>query len=272
MTNELITIKDKLWNGSLNVRILLEQSTDTREYLLSVHRNSYYPFYYDQLVSYFKVYVPRLEEHSIWLEYDGVPVKWNLPIGTLYDYLHLTTRLTDNSNVWTLILKYKDFPSDYIIPFYKEGTQINYLKSLSEVLVNQLKQSCFVINGSSKVIMNLSGADTAGLLDAIQTHNLAKFESVNDQLVALAKFRKIPVRIYVAGTDRVIQVPIVGTTSAGEEIILGEVLRNHVPEMVHKNAKPYIHGIDSSSLSGVGIIDVWKVFKHLDNFLYIVMI
>lgn len=283
VSNELIEIKDKLWNGSINVRILLESDNteEPKELLITVYRNSYFPIYFPSVISYFQQYNERITKLPVWLEYETVPIKWNLPIGVLFDLLHLPSIIQHRENSsWTLILRCSSgYPADQVIPFiYNEpDDSINYSRLLKEVVVNQLKQSCFVINGNSKPIMNLSERDSDDMWNAIRTHNLKSFYQINKKIIPpRKKFQKLPVKIYIPGSSTIVQAPIHPYLEDGEPVPFKNILEKYIPDLMRdsdgKVGKIYIHGVNVDSLFDNDMIDVWELFKHLDNFLYIVVL
>ncbi|KAK6464771.1 autophagy protein Apg5-domain-containing protein [Scheffersomyces coipomensis] len=212
-------VREKLWNGSINITIRLHVDDTVKEFLLSIHRNSYFALYFESIVSYFKLFIPSIYNKPVWLEYDGQPIKWNVPVGVLYDYLYLPsviiarandTTTTQIKNSWVLELKYDKYPSGEIIPFIyqNDDLSINYKRMLNEVIVNQLKQSCYVLNSSSKPIMGLSESDSNHLWYGIETHNWMTFNAINSKIIPTFDAFRIPIRIYVSGEVTVIQNPI----------------------------------------------------------------
>lgn len=281
-SQEITEIKRKLWNGSVNIKVIYQYGNDHNQridYLLNCYRNSYFPIYYQQLIKYINHYGQDLLQLPIWFEYEGVPIKWNLPIGVLYDYLHLPgidrNNNLENDGVWELHLKTSKFPTEYIIPFIYTNPDltINYERSLSEVIMNQLKESCFVINGNAKPIMNLSEDNSRSLLASILTHNFGQFTTMSKKIVSKTKFDRIPLKIYIAGSLSVIQAPIDAAVE-GKSVSLRDVLDDQLPKLfgTSKIARPYIHGIDASAIMGLPLQDIWHLFKHLDNFLYVVVL
>lgn len=286
---ELTAIKRKVWNGSVNVQIRYHiesnndnQETSDLEYVLRINRMSYFPVYFKSIVSYFNHFTNIGNDVPIWLAYKGEALKWNVPVGVLYDYHHLKERLSLskssdsidlNSSVWQLELNVGNYPSSQIIPFVTRdqnlkinpnGGFIDYEKSLQENFFNQLKQSNFVINGNCKMVMNLSKDDSTGFWDSIITHNLSDYESLNKKVLP-TRVSKIPIKIYRLNSS-LIQLPV-----NNSDMTLGEVLDLETIEKAQcKDC--YIHGISCDSLQAVKLLEIWKLFKHLDNFLYITII
>ncbi|EGW34838.1 uncharacterized protein SPAPADRAFT_132827 [Spathaspora passalidarum NRRL Y-27907] len=276
-------IKRKLWNGCINIKVVLPHDSEDIEYLINIPRNSYLPIHFQQLISYFQNYVSyEIYKQALWFEYEGVPIAWNLPVGVLYDYLYLPSVIQErgggglDQNCWTIQLNLRGkYPAEYIIPFVytNPDNTINYEQSLNEIIVNQLKQSCFVINGSAKPIMNLSESNSKLLWNSIVTRNLGQFTSLNKKIIP-KQFQRIPVKIYIPGSTTVIQAPI-HAYEDDKPVTLSRVLQRELPNLFTndvKLARTYIHGIDISSIMDMPLHDIWTIFRHLDNFLYIIII
>lgn len=271
-----IILKEKIWNGSVKIKILfdLEDGGDKKEFLVNIPRLSYFPVYFDSIVSYFKIFVVEILHSPVWLAYEDVPIKWNLPVGVLYDNLFLPSRLMlDQTRTWTLDLKYKQYPEEHIIPFiYKnEDDTINYIRSVEEVLINQLKQSCYVMCGNSKPIMTLSQDDTTYLLESIRTHNLKLYGEISKK-IRQNLIQKIPMKIYISGTNNVINAPV----DPKQHKTIESILQTYLPNLLRdKVALVYIHGINADDLlqeEESDLVEIWQYFKYLDNFLYVIII
>ena len=61
--------------------------------------------------------------------------------------------------------------------------QIDYMKTMNRILMNQLKQSCFVLNGTAKPIMQLSEANTNQLWKSLISRNLSDFNVLNKKII-----------------------------------------------------------------------------------------
>ncbi|PVH18859.1 hypothetical protein CXQ85_001149 [Candidozyma haemuli] len=166
-----MSLNQSVWDGQINVRVVYGDS----EFLLYIHRNSYFPLHYPEIANFFDSVVNHdLHLCPIWLEHEDVPIKWNLPAGVLYDLLYLPAN-SDKRHQWTLRLGIdtpeSPYPSRDIIPFSISDGSIDYFSMLSQVIVNQLKQSTFVMNGNAKAMMSLSEQDSKSLWKSISQHD-----------------------------------------------------------------------------------------------------
>lgn len=257
--NDLIDLKDKVWNGSINIKITFDiGEEELKEYLLTTPRVSYLPIYYKELVDYFRTFGEITD--PIWLEYNGKPVKWNLPIGVIYDLYHIpgTRECPFDNSVLVLNLKYGTPYPTQIIPCIYKG-KVDYDKSLMENFFNQLKQSNFVLNGNSKLVMNLSTDNSSKLWNSIRNHDLNDYSTVTKRLVPKT-INRIPIKVYILNSS-MIQLPLMNNES------LNDLLAKYNNEF-----DAYVHGINITTLQDVDLAQLWTVFKHLDNFLYIVLI
>jgi autophagy-related protein 5 len=248
-------------------------------------------------VEFFLPHVPALSKVPLWLEYDGVPISWNLPVGVLYDYLHLPVldRTVAGFNAWSLRLRFvgdKDlskYPWEQVVPFqYKlPNSQIDYVRSLEEIIINQLKQSTFILNGNSKPIMNLNEADSNELVGAIRLHNSPSLKAINGKIMRqITSFQKLPVKVYIPGSSHIIQSPVLLMSHHNNHdnhdnqdmpITLKSFLLAQFPDLFTEKdsvATVYIQGIDVSVLfdSSVELREIWDLFKMCDNFLHMVLI
>lgn len=151
---------------------------------------------------------------------------------------------------------------------------VDYESMLSQVIVNQLKQSTFVMNGNAKAMMTLSENDSKTLWKAIARHDYSAFHGIARKLHPRGQqVQRVPVKVYIAGSPIMIQAPI-APANEGNPTTLDDLLRRWAPSIFDANeakAKPIIHGIDALVLAEELLLKVWSTFRHLDNFLYIVV-
>lgn len=263
-------VKESLWAGSVNAQIVY----GSHEYLVELHRNSYFPLHYAEIVHYLSILSlnPQLESTPVWLEHDNTPLKWNIPIGVLYDAFHSST---DSSSIWKLTLFASSdetpYPDQHIIPFPTPimGEQVNYTQIVYQILINQLKQSCYVLRGSSRAILGMSEDDTKALWKAIQQHDYDMYQTTMKKTVLETEMaRKIPIKLYRMGLCILSQVPVSPYKEDGAPNTLNDILTD---ESLH-NSKILIQGIEADVFLSMEVFQVWSQFRHLDNFLYLLIV
>lgn len=264
-------VKESLWGGSVNTRIVYGR----HEYLAKLHRNAYLPLYYPELTHYFAILTasPQLESTSVWLKHNNTPLKWNIPIGVLYDAFHLLSH--NGSPAWVLTLGVASadtpYPDDLIIPFPTPitGEPVNYIPTVYQVLINQLKHSCYVLKGNSRAILNMSEDDTKALWKAIQRHDYDMYQNALKKTVLETETaRKIPIKLYRSGLTDLSQL----TCATNKEDGSPNTLRDILSEESLSSFKILIQGIEAEILLSMEISQVWRRFRHLDNFLYLLMV
>lgn len=264
-------VKEKLWAGSVNARIVY----GSHEYLVKLHRNAYLPLYYSEIAHYFAIISlnPQLECTPVWLQLDNNPLKWNIPIGVLYDAFQLPSH--EKTATWKLTLfassAESPYPDDQIIPFATPimGEHVNYTQTVYQILINQLKQSCYVLKGNSRAILGMSEDDTKALWKAIQRHDYDMYQSTMKKTALETEAgRKIPIKLYRMGLCVLSQVAFSPNKEDGSPNTLYDVL---VEESLH-DSKILIQGVEADILLPIEITQVWRQLRHLDNFLYLLIV
>lgn len=253
----------RIWNGTICVVI----QTDQLQLPISISRNSYLGLYYPIIDAFFTTFDssdPKLSAKSpLWLEYNGIAVHWNIPVGVLYDSLHDTS--LDNA-VWSLSVHRRGCPDPNIIPFiyHDEFGVTDYTRLVNEVVVNELKQSCFVLNGLARPMMNLSEPDSRLLWSSIVT--LDRFEYTRIIRKVLLGTRRYPIKVIGPNSTRMILAPMAPLNEDGSPTTLGDMvlrfdLNQELDHMVQGVRVPKRMYLDT----------LWSTFRHLDNFLYVVL-
>lgn len=326
-------LRQLVWEGSVSVRIRLAanetRSSKSQDYLVSVPvilatehlvnqlqapRISYLPNHLPQVVEYFTPYLndPKCAAaiESWWFDFEGVPIKWNWPIGLAYDLLtghdpkntepagdnpssgrtsisvdseprndaHSSDlksmvqleRQPDMQDTWTITLHWKDYPAEYVLTLESAQTWQDYW-------LNQAKEACYMRHGTAKSLMNLSKDDTTQLLQHVATQNFEGYWEIMDRILGSNHaIRSFPIKIYFPGSNTVhqalIKPKIEGSTTP---VTLGVALNHHFPGLFPSKrtcitARPMIHGVAVPLIAP--IIDLLDDMMYTDGFLHIAIV
>jgi autophagy-related protein 5 len=129
---------------------------------------SYFPLVLSEVRTHFRDMTPAMED-ELWLEYEGIPLKWNIPIGVLFDLL-CPSADADNSNggspnmvlPWRLVVHFQSFP-------LKKLLRCKTLFTVRQHYLNTWKEACYLRFASSKIAMQCLQNDHQRLWDAL-TH------------------------------------------------------------------------------------------------------
>lgn len=118
MANDREILRE-IWEGKLPVcfRLNREELADFREpdpFYLMVPRLSYFPLTTDKVRKHFLKYVSAEKaDQEMWLEYNGQPLKWQYPIGVLFDL----SFGNGDTLPWNLTVHFDKFPEQEIYRF-----------------------------------------------------------------------------------------------------------------------------------------------------------
>ncbi|KAI9756601.1 MAG: hypothetical protein M4579_003779 [Chaenotheca gracillima] len=188
-------------------------------------RLSYLPFLLPRLSTFF--HTARIDPGSNigWFSYEGVPLRWHWPVGLLYDLFSGAQGVTvsgrqvreggragnegldENEGVgrasgesvgketlpWRLEVHFEEWPEDQLVRLDDEG------KVMHDAFINAVKEADFLRNGTAKGIMSLSKDDSTKLWNAVETHDITSFMSINQKLLDPpgAKLRHVPLKVYL---------------------------------------------------------------------------
>ena len=123
--------------------------------------------------------------HDGWFSSESVPLKWNYPLGLLYDlYAGMDpaaraggsgdkerSKLWRESDPeeqngpflpWLLTVHFSDYPQQDLVRLDQEGLVMH------DAFINSVKEADFLRNGTAKGIMSLSKEDSSGLWKSVE--------------------------------------------------------------------------------------------------------
>ncbi|ETW08281.1 hypothetical protein, variant 1 [Aphanomyces invadans] len=198
-----------LWDGHVPVCFNIDASEITtlqvpRPYYAMVPRvSSVMCATTDAVINHFKdVAPPTLSSQLsrfVWFEFKGMPLKWQLPFGVLYD-LH-----GDGMLPWAITVHFQGYPSQHLLP-------CDNLQAVEMHFMNCYKQSMFLLFGSTKWIMNLPQQKHTQLWKSLVKNDFAMYQAVHGAVVPATEPRRhIPLRVLLPH-EATIQLPLPSST------------------------------------------------------------
>lgn len=183
-------------------------------YYAMVCRQSYFPLLADKLRQHFApAALASMEE--LWLEARGVPLRWHLSAGTLFDLLEAGH---DAHMPWDVTVHLTNFPEDRLLRLTPEALKAHFMSTL--------KEANFLKHGDGTKVMGLSRQDQDELWSSIGSGaaGFERFFAVNDKLLGEpADIRSVALRVLRADQS-MLQRPLKPVREDGRLVTLGEAL------------------------------------------------
>lgn len=170
------------------------------------------PFLLPRLLHYFSeeliTDIENISPDTGYFTFDGVPLKWHLPAGLLYDIYVLSTQdVSHEDTVRSSSIRGKAEPFRLTVHFTQISSSTQQLHLINatptivhDAFINSVKEADFVRTGSAKPIMSLSAADSKLLWSSTQENDLTTFSRIYAGLLPSnnnTTWRNIPLRVYL---------------------------------------------------------------------------
>jgi len=181
----------EIWNGFIPIEFSLAESdlsaTESPDpYYTSVSRYSYISAAAEDVVSFFRTSAVDLSSH-VWFEYQGVPLRANVPIGCLFD-MHGDGGILP----WKVVVHFQWFPMGKIIMCCCRDDARRYF-------YHGLKQCMFILYGNLRSFSQLTEEDQTRLWESIAGGERLSFDvGVKGLIESRDSVRKVPLRAYVS--------------------------------------------------------------------------
>ncbi|XP_074288977.1 autophagy protein 5-like [Silene latifolia] len=203
------------WKAAIPLLVHLHDSEITslpppNPLVILAPRLGYLPLIAPQLKACFSSTLPPGDD-TVWFDYKGMPLKWYIPTGVLFDLL-----CAEPESPWKLTVHFRGYPSHILTPCEGED-------AVKWNFINSLKEAVYIMSGNCKSIMNMSQSDQSALWRSVLDGNLEGFLKVTSNLklgvvedkyvfypsfkppstngnidnTNLVKTGKIPIRLYV---------------------------------------------------------------------------
>ncbi|CAD6582008.1 MAG: autophagy protein 5 [Alectoria sarmentosa] len=286
MTTATQNLQSSVWDGSLPIEIRLTPSEcrvydQADPYFVQHPRLSYLPFLLPRLHAFFipSLINPDVIPYDGWFSFEEVPLKWQYPLGLLYDLFSGASPSQASGMDIHDRSPSDDWPEQSLVRPDADG------KVLHDAFINGVKEADFLRNGTAKGIMSLSKDDSTKLWNAVQEHDFDAFNPISKRLLYAqgAPLRHIPLKIYLpssptaaeptSGHLRVVQSLVTPSLSnSREQQTLGTALHALLPTLFPSRrtpilAKPVLHG--AVVPMGASVEELMRIAAYLDGWIHL---
>eukprot|EP00966_Prymnesium_polylepis_P180661 4184315-Prymnesium_polylepis.1 len=121
--------------GELPVMFTLAPSEVTThdaplQFHMCLPRQSFLPFVTGPVRQHFEPFAPPMGGGEVWYDHDGVPLRWQLPVGVLFDLVAGEQQRAELP--WRLTVHFQSFPSDRLMSSAGSAAEAQLLQALKE--------------------------------------------------------------------------------------------------------------------------------------------
>jgi len=220
---------------------------------------------------------------NVWFDIAGVPVKWHLPVGVLYDYFLHANGLRDQqtSAVMKITVHFQNFPKFIVTDDAGTGfgsiLRFPTIDNARSQYFYSLKEAHFIKHGDVNLINKFLPAQMIQLWNAIQLSDVRTFREMNEilcpSLSPSFSLKNVPIRILFDPANPVGQFSVPAEaatvadviTLASESISQAKMFANKADR---SNWSLYCNGIRIDDEPTIPLITIYKLFHNFDNYLY----
>lgn len=233
-----------VWEGAIPLQIHLHESEVTTlpppaTALILAPRIGYLPLLVPQIKPFFSNALPPGVD-TVWFEYKGLPLKWYIPTGVLFDLL-----CAEPERPWNLTVHFRGYPGNILTPCEGED-------SVKWSFINSLKEAAYIINGNCKNVMNMSQSDQVELWRSVLNSNMESYINISSKL-----------KLSIVGDDVALQ-----SSSASEksqESPDGDVVLPIKTGRVPVRLYVRIIDVDIDDLEDLPVLDSWEKVSYINR-------
>ncbi|KAJ8768703.1 hypothetical protein K2173_023607 [Erythroxylum novogranatense] len=163
-----------VWEGAIPLQIHLHESEVTTmpapaPALVLAPRIGYLPLLLPLVKPHFASALPPGVD-TPWFDYKGLPLKWYVPTGVLFDLL-----CHEPERPWNLTVHFRGYPNNLLMPYEGED-------SVKWNFINSLKEADYIINGNCKNVMHMSQSDQLELWRSVMNGSLEAYLRASSKL------------------------------------------------------------------------------------------
>ncbi|KAJ6793188.1 autophagy protein 5 [Iris pallida] len=186
-----------VWEGAIPLQIHLHESEVTTlpsppPLMVLGPRIGYLPLLIPDIKPHFSSTLPPGSD-TVWFDYKGLPLKWYIPTGVLFDLL-----CAEPERPWDLTVHFRGHPGESLVPYESED-------NIKWSFINSLKEAAYIINGNCKSVMNMSQADQyelwQSLVKELASGNMDSYLQVSSRLKLGPVGEDLMVRVSSSGAQ-----------------------------------------------------------------------
>lgn len=247
------------WEGEIPIAFSLHGGDD-KTYYMSLPRHVYLSMNNDTLREHFATTAPK---EDIWFSASDNPLRWNLPVGVLYD------AFANSALPWSVTIHTQDFPTTTLLRCPDDNT-------VKSFFWNSLKQAQFLKYNEIESINNLSVLESNAMWENFVKNDRVKFYNIFQKVVATTKVPRVPLRIIDPSTQKLMKQSPYDVT---DTTTFGQFLNEVVPGSVEEEGD-HFKLTSQYNISILGILPpletqmLWIVnrLSNVDGFLYLVTV
>ena len=176
-------------------------------------RQSYLPLVARSARESFEEAAPDVGASGVWFEHDGKPLRWNIPIGVLFDFHRSSLSVSSSSSSsqqstiinddlpFKITIRFQGFPKTNLLPCAGEIDAEN-------AFFNSMKQALCLRFGSAKGLMEMPKSNQENLWEGIVFGKFEKYWqscgpllSTVDQMDSQHQTPQVPIRVLLRADD-----------------------------------------------------------------------
>ncbi|OMO50528.1 hypothetical protein CCACVL1_30388 [Corchorus capsularis] len=231
-----------VWEGAIPLQIHLHESQVTTlppppPALILAPRIGYLPLLAPLIKPYFSSTLPPGVD-TIWFEYKGLPLKWYIPTGVLFDLL-----CPEPERPWNITVHFRGYPGNVLIPCEGED-------SIKWNFINSLKEASYIINGNCKNVMNMSQSDQLDLWRSVMNGNLEAYQHVSSKL-----------KLAIVEDEYTSLCRSKSQEGFGEKDLAGQVKTGRIPVRLYV----WSFSEDFDDLEDMSPVDSWEKISYINR-------
>lgn len=290
------TIVQKLWISQICCKIIYPNSLNGKKCLyLLINRNSYLYFKIDEIFDFFNISTNQIP--YIWFEdlKSKRILDWNLPIDLLFNLFQSNNEFFEiilNFSILSQSLILNSLSSQSILLYQHYFQSINRIDDSKQNLLsfedifklleknwrNLIKESCYILNNSSNLIMSMSLDNSIDFWNSVNSINFNKFEKYFNKFLPINP-KNLPIKLYFVDKSNNLLLfiyqpnlhklfPNLLLNQISLKILIDKILslKSNIP---NNNIEYISHGIHIPENSPID--ELYSTIKYFDTFLYIII-